>query len=93
MAAENSGSDDTALPTSAFGSVVRNERRLEPLDLFVVSSRWTLSPATRSRLSALSIVFGNDLRICNVLQTVDQQVLHGLYILGEDAHIRLLLLQ
>jgi hypothetical protein len=40
------------------------ENLLKPFDLFVGSSRWFLRPVTRSRLVALSIIFGSALRIC-----------------------------
>ena len=74
------------------------ERLLEPLDLLVGLFEMTFQPSDQVTVGRLLDHLGQRfddllLSIIDVLQTMDQQILHRLYVLGEDSHIRRLLSQ
>jgi hypothetical protein len=72
------------------------EHLLKPLDLLVRLFEMTLQSGDQVMVGRLLDHFGqrfNDLLlgVIDVLQTMEQQVLHRFYVLGEDSHIRGLL--
>ena len=74
------------------------EDLLKPLDLLVGFFEMALKPGDQVAVGRFFDHLGqrfNDLLlgVVDVLQTMDQQVLHGFDVLGEDSHIRSLLLQ
>ena len=74
------------------------EHLVKPLDLLVGLLEVALQPRDQVAVGRLLDHLGqrfNDLLlgVIDVLQTVDQQVLHRFYVLGEESHLRRLLSQ
>ena len=74
------------------------EHLLKPLDLLVGLFEMAFQPGDEVAVGRLFDHLGKRfddllLSVIDVLQTMDQQVFHRFYVLGEDSHIRPLLFQ